>query len=254
MPYNIIKSGRKYELYLIDGNKLLGTHTSKKKAEAQIKAIEINKTGRKNPELYQKAKAIADEKYGEKHSARKQQQITRIYKDLGGEYTDDLKPNQKALRTWTAEDWGRDISDGRYLPKKIREQLTPEEYLKTSIAKMKGKTQYVKQPEEIVEKIRKIKEGKGKVSKKIGKYTYYISDKPEKKLMTIVNGKKIYFGQMGYMHYKDKTGLLDKSLSHLDKDRRSRYLARASKIENKEGEYTGLNPESPNYHAINILW
>lgn len=140
MPYNIIKSGRKYELYLIDGNKLLGTHTSKKKAEEQIKAIEINKTGRKNN------------------------------------------------------------------------------------------------------------------GKKVGKYIYYISDKPEKKLMTIVNGKKIYFGQMGYMHYKDKTGLLDKSLSHLDKDRRNRYIARASKIVNKEGELTALNPESPNYHAINILW
>jgi hypothetical protein len=43
-------------------------------------------------------------------------------------------------------------------------------------------------------------------------------------------------------------------LSHFDNDRRNRYIARASKIENKEGEYTSLNPESPNFHALNILW
>lgn len=258
MPYNIIKNGRKYELRLISNNKLLGTHTSKKKAEEQIKAIEINKTGRKNPELYEKAKEIADKKYGEKHSARKQQQITRIYKDLGGEYTDDLKPNQKALRKWTLEDWGRDIPDGRYLPKKIREQLTPEEYLKTSIVKMKGKTQYVKQPKEIVEKIKKIKEGKGEVSKKVKignhKYTYYISEKPNKKLKVFVNNKWIHFGAYPYNHYKDRTNLLDVKYNHLDEERRKRYIARASKIRNKEGDLTALNPESPNYHAINILW
>jgi hypothetical protein len=131
---------------------------------------------------------------------------------------------------------------------------------------MKGKTQYVKQPKEIVDKIRKIKKneiiekvykGRGKTKepyKTIKGYTYYISDKPEKKLMTIVNGKKIYFGQTGYMHFRDKTGLLNKDLQHFDNDRRNRYIARASKIEDKEGNYTALNPESPNYHALNILW
>ena len=272
MPYNIIKNGTKYELRLIKNNQLLGTHTTKKGAESQIKAIEISKTGRKNPDLYEKAKEIANEKYGLDHSARKQQQIVRIYKDLGGEYTDNLKPNQLSLKKWSLEDWGRDIPEGRYLPKYVREKLTPEEYLKTSIVKMKGTTQYVKQPEEIVKKIRKIKEkqpsiiekiykGRGQTKEKLKKvkignhiYTYYLSDKPNKKLMTIVNGKKIYFGATGYMHFRDKTGLLDPDNSHYDQARRKRYISRHSKIEDKDGNLVILNPESPAYHSLNILW
>jgi len=43
MPYKILKKGDKYELRLVEGNKLLGTHTSKIKAEKQRMAIEINK-------------------------------------------------------------------------------------------------------------------------------------------------------------------------------------------------------------------
>ena len=43
MPYKILKRGDLYELRLIEGNKLLGTHTSKIKAEKQRMAIEINK-------------------------------------------------------------------------------------------------------------------------------------------------------------------------------------------------------------------
>jgi hypothetical protein len=43
MPYKIIHKGNLYELRLIEGNKLLGVHTSKIKAEKQRMAIEINK-------------------------------------------------------------------------------------------------------------------------------------------------------------------------------------------------------------------
>lgn len=140
MPYNIIKNGNKYELYLVKNNKLLGTHKTKKEAQKQIQAIEISKRGGKKP-----------------------------YKTIKG-------------------------------------------------------------------------------------YTYFISDKPDKKLMVDVNGKRLYFGATGYQHYKDKTGLLDPDLNHLDKARRNRYIMRASNIKDKEGNHTHLNPESPNYHALNILW
>lgn len=264
MPYNIIKEGNKYELRLVKNNKLLGTHKTKKEAVEQIQAIEINKTGRLNPELYEKAKKIADQKYGLEHSARKQQQITRIYKSLGGEYTKDLKPNQESLKKWTLEDWGTKSGKAsketgeRYLPKYIIDNLTQEEYDKTTKAKQKGKTQYVKQPKEIIEKIRKIKEQINKPFKKvkIGNhiYTYYLSDKPSKKLMTIVNGKKIYFGSTLYKNYKDQTSLLDPAFQHFDEKRRKNYIARASKIRDKEGNLTYLNPESANFHAIHILW
>ncbi len=43
MPYKILKKDNKYELRLVEGNKLIGTHTSKIKAEKQRMAIEIKK-------------------------------------------------------------------------------------------------------------------------------------------------------------------------------------------------------------------
>ena len=46
MPYKILKKDNKYELRLVKpevGNKLIGTHTSKIKAEKQRMAIEIKK-------------------------------------------------------------------------------------------------------------------------------------------------------------------------------------------------------------------
>jgi len=121
------------------------------------------------------------------------------------------------------------------------------ELLGTHTSKEKAKKQIM------AIEINKNQSGK-KPYKTIKGYTYFISDKPDKKLMVDVNGKRLYFGATGYQHYKDKTGLLNPDLNHLDKTRRKRYLIRASNIKDKEGNYTHLNPESPNYHAINILW
>jgi hypothetical protein len=89
---------------------------------------------------------------------------------------------------------------------------------------------------------------------KIGKYDYKLSTKKDKKLMTEVNGKTIHFGQRGYEHFFDKTGLLPKSLNHNDPKRRKNYLTRSRGIKNKEGQLTANIPSSPNYHAIRILW
>jgi len=89
---------------------------------------------------------------------------------------------------------------------------------------------------------------------KIGKYIYELSEKKNKKLKVKVNNKYIHFGQSGYEHFFDKTGLLNKKLNHKDKERRSRYLKRSKAIKNKKGELTANNPESPNYHSIRILW
>ena len=89
---------------------------------------------------------------------------------------------------------------------------------------------------------------------KVGNYEYFISDKPNKKLFTIFNSKKIYFGDPKYSHYKDATGLIAKSQNHLDEKRKKSYLARASKIKYKDGNLTANDPNSPNYHAMRILW
>jgi hypothetical protein len=58
------------------------------------------------------------------------------------------------------------------------------------------------------------------------KYSVYVKD-----------GKLIHFGSRDYEHYYDKLGHWN-SLNHLDKDRRSRYLARAKGIKNKSGRFT----------------
>lgn len=88
----------------------------------------------------------------------------------------------------------------------------------------------------------------------INGYKYSLSSRKNKKLMVTVNGKKIHFGQNGYKHYLDRTGLLPKSLNHLDDDRRVNYIKRAKGIKNKEGKLTWKDPKSSNYHAIRVIW
>ena len=72
----------------------------------------------------------------------------------------------------------------------------------------------------------------------------YSSRKSNKYVTTLPSGKKIHFGSSQYPDY----------LIHGDKERRDRYLARAKKIENKQGELTHTNPESANYWSVNLLW
>ena len=89
---------------------------------------------------------------------------------------------------------------------------------------------------------------------KVGKYTYGLSSRKNKKLFTIIDGKSIHFGNSKYEHYKDKTKLLDFKLNHNDLERRKNYLARSISIKDGNGKLTYNNPSSPNYHSINILW
>lgn len=82
-----------------------------------------------NPVLYEKAKQIANEKY-KKPSAYKSGYIVKLYKELGGTYTDDNKP--KNLKRWFREKWS-DIGGLEYPvyrpTKKISKKtpLTPNE-------------------------------------------------------------------------------------------------------------------------------
>ena len=88
---------------------------------------------------------------------------------------------------------------------------------------------------------------------KVGKYDYEKSTRKDKKLMTIVKGKIIHFGNSSYQHYRDKTGIWS-NLDHNDKKRRENYLARAKGIKDKSGNLTYKDPSSPNYHAVNVIW
>lgn len=88
---------------------------------------------------------------------------------------------------------------------------------------------------------------------KVGKYTYYKSTNPDKKLMVVVNGKTIHFGARDMQHYKDRTGIW-KSKDHLDPKRRENYKKRAGGIRGKGGNLTVNDPTKANYHAYHILW
>lgn len=63
-----------------------------------------------DPDLYDKARAIADKIY-KKPSAYKSGFIVKKYKELGGKYTDDKEP--KNLKRWFKEDW-KDIGNKEY--------------------------------------------------------------------------------------------------------------------------------------------
>ena len=88
---------------------------------------------------------------------------------------------------------------------------------------------------------------------KIGKYEYEKSTKKDKKLMTVVDGKRVHFGSSKMEHFKDKTGIWSNK-DHGDKVRRKNYLTRSAGIKNKKGELTKDDPKSPNYHSRKILW
>ena len=66
---------------------------------------------------------------------------------------------------------------------------------------------------------------------------------------------RIKFGDKRYEQYHDRMpepAFADKN--HGDEDRRKSYLARSSKIRNKNGELTCNDPFSPNRYSILLLW
>ena len=84
-----------------------------------------------------------------------------------------------------------------------------------------------------------------KNAKKLGaKSLDYSTRKNNKYMATLPGGKKVHFGSTKYEDYT----------IHKDKERRDKYLSRATKIKNKKGELTYNNPESPNFWSVNLLW
>ena len=84
-----------------------------------------------------------------------------------------------------------------------------------------------------------------KKAKKLGAESLdYSKRKNNKYVVTLQNGKKLHFGSSQYPHF----------LIHNDEERKEKYLSRAKKIKNKQGELTYTNPESSNVWSINLLW
>ena len=82
-------------------------------------------------------------------------------------------------------------------------------------------------------------------AKKLGAESLdYSTRKNNKYMVTLKSGKKVHFGSTKYADY----------LTHKDKDRRDKYLTRATKIKNKQGELTYNDPESANFWSVHLLW
>ena len=81
--------------------------------------------------------------------------------------------------------------------------------------------------------------------KKLGaKYLDY-SKRKNNKYVVEYKDKKIHFGSTKYEDYSKKI--------HKDLDRREKYLAKAKKITNKNGDYTYESPSDPNYWSRKLL-
>ena len=103
-------------------------------------------------------------------SARKAQMAVSEYKKRGGGY-DDSGPDQDDtdLHEWTEEDWDTRSGEAsgetgeRYLPKKVRMLLTEDEYRRSTAKKREdsheGDEQYSDQPDDVREKIARLKDG-----------------------------------------------------------------------------------------------
>lgn len=75
-----------------------------------------------NPALYEKAKKIIYKKY-DKPSAYRSGALVRLYKEMGGTYTDDGKP--KNIKRWFAENW-TDVAGLDYPVYRPTKRITPE--------------------------------------------------------------------------------------------------------------------------------
>ena len=84
-----------------------------------------------------------------------------------------------------------------------------------------------------------------KKAKKLGAESLdYSKRKNNKYVVTLPGGKNLHFGSSQYSDF----------LIYKDEERKDRYLARAKKIKNKQGQLTYENPESANYWSVNLLW
>jgi hypothetical protein len=88
-----------------------------------------------------------------------------------------------------------------------------------------------------------------KVKKNLKKYKIpydyvMLSDKPNKKIKISINGKIIHYGLKGSQTW----------IEGASEDKKNSYQARASKITNKNGEYTYKIRYTPNFLSYWTLW
>ena len=82
-----------------------------------------------------------------------------------------------------------------------------------------------------------------KKAKKIGATYLQYSKRKNYKCLVEYDNKKIHFGSANTEDY----------LTHKDPVRRDKYLSKAKKITNKDGQLTYQIPSYPNYWSVNLL-
>ena len=82
-----------------------------------------------------------------------------------------------------------------------------------------------------------------KRAKKLDATSLDYSKRKRNKYVVEYDGKKIHFGSAKTEDY----------LIHIDPDLRDKYLKKAMKITNKDGEFTHQFPTYPNYWSVNLL-
>jgi hypothetical protein len=205
-----------------------------------------------NPELYKKAKEIADERYS-KPSAYKSGFIVKKYKELGGTYTDDKQP--KNLQRWFKEDWtdvgGLDYPV--YRPtKRINKKtpLTPNEIDYKNLLQQIFLKQYIKGNKNLPPF-----EGKGIEKYDIKPYSYQQAKKLGVKIEPSKNPKKKidvydmnnqYITSVGAKGYSDYPTYMIEEGKEYAENRRRLYKIRHKKDKDVIG--------SAGYYADKLLW
>jgi hypothetical protein len=123
-----------------------------------------------SPRLWKKSREQAVRQLGGKWSARAAQLATKLYKKSGGKYV-GKKSRTNSLQKWTLEDWGTKsgkpsgTTGERYLPKLVRERLSPVEYARTTSKKRQDTRrgiQWSPQPKSIRRKTAKMRKSLGR--------------------------------------------------------------------------------------------
>ena len=212
-----------------------------------------------NPELYNKAKLIADEKYN-KPSAYKSGFIVKKYKELGGTYSGK---RDNGLTNWFKEDW-KDIGGLDYPvyrptkrvnkdtpltpneidPNNLIQQIILKQKLKGdyNLPKFEGRGSNLKPTSSGI--AYEIKPHSYQAAKKLG-VKIQPSQNPKKKI-DVFDWNGNYILSIGASNYKDfPTYLAERGKEYAD-ERRRLYKIRHNKNRTKLG--------SAGYYADQILW
>ena len=100
-------------------------------------------------------------------SARKAQLSVALYKKKGGGYKGKKSPSNSLVR-WTKEDWGyidEKKKSGRYLPRSVRNRLSPKEKSEENRRKGKKRGQHITYSESVRRKVSKVTRRRSKNKK-----------------------------------------------------------------------------------------